>query len=49
MEGRLVKALFKSALVASVVFAAAWFRTPPTNIIPNLILYSILVSDQGIA
>jgi hypothetical protein len=43
IEGGLVKALFKSSLVASVVFAAAWFRVPPTAamIVRNFLFYGI--------
>ena len=44
MEGGLVKALFKSSLIASAVFAAAWFRIPPTEIIRDFILYGILIT-----
>jgi ABC-type Fe3+ transport system permease subunit len=44
MEGGLVKALFKSSLIASAVFAAAWFRIPPTEIIRNFIFYGILIT-----
>jgi hypothetical protein len=44
MEGGLVKALFKSLLIASAVFAAAWFPIAPTEIIRNFIIYGILIT-----
>jgi hypothetical protein len=44
MEGQLVKALFKSSLIAGTVFAAVWFRIPPSEIIRNFILYGILIT-----
>jgi hypothetical protein len=46
MEGALVKAMLKSSLVASAVFAAAWFRVPPTAamIVRNFIFYGILIT-----
>jgi hypothetical protein len=42
----LVKAMLKSSLVASAVFAAAWFRVPPTveMITRNLVVYGVLIS-----
>jgi hypothetical protein len=43
-EGGLVKALLKSSLIASVVFAAAWFREPPAMIIRDFIGYGILIT-----
>jgi hypothetical protein len=45
MEGALVKAMLKSSLVASAVFAAAWFRVPPTveMIARNFVSYGILI------
>jgi hypothetical protein len=46
MEGWLVKALFKASLIASAVFAAAWFRVPPTAamIVRNFLGYGILIT-----
>jgi hypothetical protein len=46
MEGGLVKALFKSSLIASAVFAAAWFRLPPTAamIVRNFLFYGIFIT-----
>jgi hypothetical protein len=46
MEGALVKALFKSSLIASAVFAAAWFRLPPTAamIVRNFVFYGIFIT-----
>ena len=45
MEGGLVKALFKSSLIASAVFAAAWFRVPPTAaMIVRNFLYGISIT-----
>jgi hypothetical protein len=45
-EGGLVKALFKSSLIASVVFAAAWFRGPSTaaSIIVYFLFYGVLIT-----
>ncbi len=40
----MVKALFKSSLIASAVFAAAWFRAPPTEIVRNFLFYGILIT-----
>jgi len=42
----LVKALLKSSLIASAVFAAAWFRVPPTveMFTRNLISYGVLIT-----
>jgi hypothetical protein len=40
----LVKALLKSSLIASVVFAAAWFREPSAFIIRDFIGYGILIT-----
>jgi hypothetical protein len=42
----MVKALFKSSLVASAVFAAPWFRVPPTAamIVRNFLFYGILIT-----
>jgi len=46
MEGGLVKALFKSSLIASAVFALAWFRIPPTAamIVRSFLGYGILIT-----
>jgi hypothetical protein len=46
MEGALVKALFKSSLIASAVFAAAWFRLPPTAamIVRYFVFYGIFIT-----
>jgi hypothetical protein len=46
----LVKALFKSSLIASTVFAAAWFRVPPTAamIVRNFLGYGILITIVSI-
>jgi hypothetical protein len=42
----MVKALFKSSLIASAVFAAAWFRMPLTGamIVRNFLGYGILIA-----
>jgi hypothetical protein len=42
----MIKALLKSSLIASAVFAASWFRGPPTAamIVRNFILYGILIT-----
>ncbi|MGO9935589.1 MAG: hypothetical protein ACLPV8_27790 [Steroidobacteraceae bacterium] len=42
----LVKALLKSSLIASAVFAVAWFRVPPTAamILRNFLLYGISIT-----
>jgi hypothetical protein len=46
MEGALPKAMLKSSLVASAVFAAAWFRVPPTTamIVRNFVSYGALIT-----
>lgn len=49
-RSRLVKSLLKSALVASAVFAAAWFRTPlmVTMTVYYFIFYGILITILSI-
>jgi hypothetical protein len=39
-----VKALLKSSLIASVVFAAAWLRQPPVEMLRIFIGYGILIA-----
>jgi len=38
--------MFKSSLISSAVFAAAWFRLPPTaaTIVRNFLGYGILIT-----
>lgn len=45
-EGGLVKALFKSSLIASAVFAAAWYRGPQSAamIVRYFLFYGILIA-----
>jgi hypothetical protein len=41
----LLKSMFKASLVASAVFAIAWFRVPPTTMVLRyFILYGILLA-----
>jgi hypothetical protein len=40
----LVKPLLKASLIASVIFASAWFRAPPVMIIRYFISYGILIA-----
>ena|SRR5579862_8368141 len=48
MEGALIKALLKSSLIASAVFALAWIRWPlsrsPVNLIGIFLGYGILIT-----
>jgi hypothetical protein len=40
----LLKSMFKASLVASAVFAIAWFRVPPSTIVIRyFIFYGILI------